>query len=92
MSDQIDAAVEKILNDPEFATEVLKNPERTLTRAFDLEWGEWRSIHWALLQDVAGHVNLAEVDMDFVKRVPEYKGTFDTHAMGPTIIPSGRAE
>jgi hypothetical protein len=86
MSDKgIDAAVDRILKDPEFAKRVLSDPEKTLTREFDLEWGEWRSIHWSLLQDVAATVDFRAVNFELVRRIPRVKGAFDRNAMQPTV-------
>jgi hypothetical protein len=86
MSDKgIDSAVERILRDPEFAKRVFRDPERTLTREFDLEWGEWRSIHWSLLQDVAEAVDFGRVKFDLVRQIPRVKGRFDRNAMQPTV-------
>jgi hypothetical protein len=94
MSDRgIDKAVEKILADHEFAKKVLSDPERTLTSQFDLEPGEWRSIHWALKQDVEDSVgevsgyaglNLSNVNLTYTKQIPTLKGQFDRGSYTPT--------
>jgi len=59
MSDQaIDAAVEKILGDQDYARLVYESPEEALKAEFDLAPGEWRSIAWCLREDVEGSLIL----------------------------------
>jgi len=89
MSDKgIDACVEKLLADPEYAKRALKEPEQTLTADHDLDPGEWRSIHWALKQDVedslgdvTGHsiasINFTAVNFNYLRQLPTLKGSID---------------
>jgi hypothetical protein len=95
MSDEaIDAAVAKITGDPEYARKVLENPKETLTAEFDLAEGEWRSLHWVLVEDVhdamdeevtgfglpAGQVDFGNVTFERMKLIPSIKGGFDPGA------------
>lgn len=95
MSDEaIDAAVARITSDPEYARKVLESPKETLTSEFDLAEGEWRSIHWVLVEDVheateaevtgfgmsPGQVDFGNVTFDRLKLIPSVKGGFDPGA------------
>jgi hypothetical protein len=92
MSDQaIDAAVEKILSDPDYAAQVHANPESALTSQFDLAPEEWRSIGWSLQQDVQNSLGDVQgydgyqfivshfpvIRFDFIRQVPTFRTNFD---------------
>lgn len=92
MSDHgIDEAVEKILADPTYARYVLENPEKALTSDFDLEPGEWRSIHWSLKQDIedsarqARYAQLPQLTgYRHLAQLPRLKGNIDRAGGEPT--------
>jgi hypothetical protein len=46
------AAIERIMDDPDFALQVLRDPEGTLKAYFDLQPNELRTIHQCLLEDL----------------------------------------
>lgn len=93
MSDEaIDAAVAKIISDHDYARRVLENPKEALTSEFDLAEGEWRSIHWVLVEDVhdatapevtgfaVAPVDFGNVTFDRLQLIPSMKGGFDPGA------------
>lgn len=86
MSDKgVDQAVEKILADPAFARQVLDTPEWALTSNFPLLVGEWRSISWALLQDVLDSTDFKQIKYNLLAQLPKLKGNIDRADEDPTV-------
>lgn len=94
-----DAAVEKILADPDFAAQVYQDPEKTLTSQFELLPGEWRAISACLQQDVQdsvgdvkGHLygrdTFVSLQYGRLIQLPGFYGSINFNAFGPTAIPS----
>jgi hypothetical protein len=100
MSQQtVEAAIEKIVADPEYAAKVYQGAEEALTSQFDLAPGEWRAIEASLKQDVEdslgdvqGHTlgrdRFASVSYVRLTALPAYHGSINPNAFGPTIVPS----
>jgi hypothetical protein len=86
-TDDVAAAVERIKTDPEFAAAALREPEATLTAAFDLKPNEWKAIHYGLAQDVSRAIDFSRVKW---LSVDEIIGAFGKHVKGPTVIPGER--
>jgi hypothetical protein len=80
----LDEAVEKILADPSYAREVLQNPELALTSSYRLLPGEWRSIHWSLVEDVINAIDLGNVDFRHLSQLPKLRGGIDRASQDPT--------
>src|SRR5262245_47584524 len=100
MSQQtVEAAIEKIVSDADYAFEVYQNPEQATTSQFDLAPGEWRAIEASLkkdveesLGDVQGYTltgsRLGAVSYTRLTALPQYYGSINPNAFGPTIVPS----
>jgi hypothetical protein len=90
---EVAAAVERIRTDPDFVAAVLREPEATLTAAFELEQNEWRALHYGLCQDVSRAIDfkrlkllgLAEIDAAFGGAAG--KAAKPGKKMTPTVIP-----
>jgi len=92
--DGLDAAVEHIMRDPEYAQRVYEEPEDAL-RQYDLRPGEWRLVHWFLQQDVkdalgeatpgVSTVDFSSVRYEFLGRLPSFRGDVIAGPSDPTI-------
>ncbi len=84
----VNAAVEAILADPEYARQVYERPEESLCPRFDLTGNEWRSIARSLqadvqaeLGDVIGHGlpprGFGMLEYRATRQLPTFKGEYD---------------
>jgi len=84
----LNAAVEAILADPEYARQVYERPEESLCSRFELTGNEWRSIARSLqedvkdeLGDVTGHGlsdrGLSLLEFRATRQLPIFKGDYD---------------